>query len=66
MTQRSGTQGVLKASAVKVMSPPPNNFVVCLPVISKGKIIGQLQSEPLSEAQAQEMVQAINKDLARE
>lgn len=58
------SHGLLKASTVKVVAAPPANVIVCLPVVSEGKIIGQLQSELLTEDQAYDMAQAINKSLA--
>jgi hypothetical protein len=50
----------IKASAIKVMSPPPKNVIVTMPVVKDGKILGELHSDLLPQAEADALVKLIN------
>lgn len=51
------------AVCIKVMSPPPKNVIVCLPVIGTSELGQQLQSDPLSQESADVLAAAINEQL---
>lgn len=49
------------AIPIKVMSPPPKNEVVCLHIILDGGTSHILKSEPMTEAEAQNIADIINR-----
>ena len=52
------------AAAIKVVSPPPKNVIVCMPVIKNKKILGQLQSDHMTQEEADELVATVNAALS--
>lgn len=61
MKRSKGGPRVGPAVAIKVMSPPPKNVVVCLPVIGGMSLdFGQLRSEEVTQEEADSLVKAIN------
>lgn len=59
--QGQGAPKVGPAVAIKVMSPPPKNAVVCLPVIGGASLVwGQLRSDEMTKEEADLVVKAIN------
>lgn len=55
---------VIRAAAIKVMSPAPKNVIVCMPVIKNKKILGQLQSDHMTQEEADELVAVVNAALS--
>jgi transposase-like protein len=50
----------IKAAAIKVVSPPPKNVMVSMPIVKDGKILGELHSDLMTQAEADALVKAVN------